>query len=77
MNKGFSDSLAFDIAEVTRKGTLIKYDEYITILIELKQWKKVEKVSDEMLHSVRAYVGGADRFESHLSYQVHWSKCPL
>lgn len=70
MNKGFSASLAFDIAEITRKGTLIRYDEYITILIELKQWEKDEKVADEMLHSVRTYVGGADRFESHPSYHI-------
>ena len=75
MNKGFSDSLAFDIAEITRKGTLIRYDEYITILIELKQWEKDEKVADEMLHSVRTYVGGADRFESHPSYHYTLSIC--
>jgi len=41
------------------------------IVVELKQWDKVEKVDDEMLHSVRAYTGGAVRMVSHPSYQAY------
>ena len=41
------------------------------IIVELKQWDKVEKVDDEMLHSVRAYTGGAVRMVSHPSYQAY------
>lgn len=41
------------------------------IIIELKQWDQVEKVADEMLHSVRAYTGGAYRIVSHPSYQAY------
>lgn len=41
------------------------------IVIELKQWDKVEKVADEMLHSVKAYTGGAIRMVSHPSYQAY------
>ena len=41
------------------------------IVVELKQWDKVEKVDDVMLHSVRAYTGGAVRMVSHPSYQAY------
>jgi len=41
------------------------------IVVELKQWDKVEKVDDLMLHSVRAYTGGANRMVSHPSYQAY------
>lgn len=41
------------------------------IVVELKQWDKVEKVDDIMLHSVRAYTGGAVRMVSHPSYQAY------
>ena len=41
------------------------------IVVELKQWDKVEKVADEMLHSVKAYTGGAVRMVSHPSYQAY------
>lgn len=41
------------------------------IVVELKQWDKVEKIDDEMLHSVKAYTGGAVRMVSHPSYQAY------
>lgn len=41
------------------------------IIVELKQWEKVEKIADEMLHSVRAFTGGANRIVSHPSYQAY------
>lgn len=41
------------------------------IVVELKQWEKVEKIGDEMLHSVRAFTGGANRIVSHPSYQAY------
>jgi len=41
------------------------------IVVELKQWDKVEKVDDEMLHSVKAYTGGAVRMVNHPSYQAY------
>jgi len=41
------------------------------IVIELKQWDKVEKIDNEMLHSVRAYTGGANRIVNHPSYQAY------
>lgn len=41
------------------------------IVIELKQWDKVEKVDDLMLHSVKAYTGGALRMVNHPSYQAY------
>ena len=41
------------------------------IIVELKQWEKVEKVADEMLHSVRAFTGRAVRMVSHPSYQAY------
>lgn len=41
------------------------------IVIELKQWDKVEKIDDIMLHSVKAYTGGAIRMVNHPSYQAY------
>lgn len=41
------------------------------IVVELKQWEKVEKIDDEMLHSVKAFIGGANRMVSHPSYQAY------
>ena len=40
------------------------------IVVELKQWEKVEKIDNEMLHSVKAFTGGANRMVSHPSYQA-------
>ena len=48
-----------------------KEDHDNVIVVELKQWDKVEKVADEMLHSVKAYTGGAVRMVSHPSYQAY------
>ena len=41
------------------------------IIVELKQWEKVEKIDDEMLHSVKAFTGGAERMVNHPSYQAY------
>lgn len=41
------------------------------VIIELKQWEKAELIDDIMQHSVRTYVGGANRMESHPSYQAY------
>ncbi len=41
------------------------------VLVELKQWEKAEIVDRVMEHSVRTYVGGANRMENHPSYQVY------
>ena len=41
------------------------------IIVELKQWEKAEKVDNEMLHSVKAFTGGANRMVSHPSYQAY------
>lgn len=46
-------------------------DKSNVIIVELKQWEKVEKIDDEMLHSVRAFTGGANRMVSHPSYQAY------
>ncbi|MBO4278761.1 MAG: DUF2075 domain-containing protein [Spirochaetales bacterium] len=40
------------------------------VVVELKQWEKAEKVDDIMLHSVRAFTGGANRIVNHPSYQA-------
>ena len=40
------------------------------VVVELKQWDKAEKVDNIMLHSVRAYTGGAKRIVNHPSYQA-------
>lgn len=48
-----------------------KQDQNNVVVIELKQWEKVEKVDDEMLHSVKAFTGGANRIVSHPSYQAY------
>ena len=41
------------------------------IVVELKQWDKVEKIDNEMLHSVKAFTGGGNRMVSHPSYQAY------
>lgn len=41
------------------------------VVVELKQWDKAEKVDDIMLHSVRAFTGGAYRIVNHPSYQAY------
>ena len=46
-------------------------DNNSVIIVELKQWEKVEKIDDEMLHSVKAFTGGANRMVSHPSYQAY------
>jgi len=46
-------------------------DRSNVIVVELKQWDKVEKVDDIMQHSVRAFTGGAKRVVNHPSYQAY------
>lgn len=41
------------------------------IVVELKQWKKAEKIDDIMLHSVKVFTGGANRIVAHPSYQAY------
>ena len=41
------------------------------VIIELKQWEKAEVIDNIMEHSVRTYVGGANRMENHPSYQAY------
>ena len=48
-----------------------KNDKSNVIIVELKQWEKVEKIDDEMLHSVKAFTGSANRMVSHPSYQAY------
>ena len=50
-------------ADATDRGNVV--------VVELKQWESAEKVDDEMLHSVRAFTGGAKRIVSHPSYQAY------
>lgn len=46
-------------------------DKNNVVIVELKQWTKVEKVDDIMLHSVKAFTGGANRMVNHPSYQAY------
>lgn len=46
-------------------------DRNNVVIVELKQWEKAEKVDNEMLHSVQAFTGGANRIVSHPSYQAY------
>ena len=46
-------------------------DKSNVIVIELKQWNKVEKVDDIMQHSVKTFTGGANRVVPHPSYQAY------
>lgn len=48
-----------------------KDDKSNVVIIELKQWEKAQKVDDEMLHSVKAFTGGAERIVNHPSYQAY------
>ena len=41
------------------------------VIIELKQWEKAELIDSAMEHSVRTFVGGANRMENHPSYQAY------
>ena len=41
------------------------------VIIELKQWERAELIDRIMEHSVRTYVGGANRMENHPSYQAY------
>ena len=45
-------------------------DNSNVVVIELKQWDRAEKVDDIMQHSVKAFVGGANRIVNHPSYQA-------
>lgn len=46
-------------------------DRSNVVVVELKQWDTAEKVDDIMLHSVRAFTGGAKRIVNHPSYQAY------
>ncbi|MBQ1810674.1 MAG: DUF2075 domain-containing protein [Erysipelotrichaceae bacterium] len=46
-------------------------DKNNIVVVELKQWTKVEKVDDVMMHSVKAFTGGANRIVNHPSYQAY------
>ena len=48
-----------------------KDDKSNVVIIELKQWEKAQKIDDEMLHSVKAFTGGAERIVNHPSYQAY------
>ena len=41
------------------------------IIIELKQWEKAIKVSDNIEHSIQTYTGGGLRLVAHPSYQAY------
>jgi uncharacterized protein len=41
------------------------------VIIELKQWTRLEKIDDESKHTVRTYTGGANRHVAHPSYQAY------
>ena len=41
------------------------------VIIELKQWQKAEKMWDEMMHSVKTFVGWWERTVPHPSYQAY------
>jgi hypothetical protein len=41
------------------------------IIVELKQWSKVEKIDDESKHSVRTYTGYRNQNVGHPSYQAY------
>jgi len=41
------------------------------VVIELKQWTKLEKVDDQSKHTVRTYTGHANRYVTHPSYQAY------
>lgn len=41
------------------------------VVVELKQWTRVEKVDDIMMHSVKTFTGGANRIVNHPSYQAY------
>lgn len=41
------------------------------VIIELKQWTKLEKVDDESKHTVKTFTGGLNRYVSHPAYQAY------
>lgn len=41
------------------------------VIIELKQWTKLEKVDESSKHTVKTFTGGANRYVSHPSYQAY------
>jgi len=41
------------------------------IIIELKQWEKAEKISDDIEHSIKTFTGGGIRRVAHPSYQAY------
>ena len=41
------------------------------LIIELKQWEKAEKISDDVEHSIKTFTGGGLRRVAHPSYQAY------
>ena len=41
------------------------------VIVELKQWSKVEKVDDESKHTVKTYTGNKNQLVAHPSYQAY------
>lgn len=41
------------------------------VIVELKQWTRLEKVDDHSKHTVRTFTGGANRYVAHPSYQAY------
>lgn len=41
------------------------------VIVELKQWTRLEKVDNQSKHTVRTYTGGANRYVAHPSYQAY------
>jgi uncharacterized protein len=41
------------------------------VIIELKQWTRLEKVDDQSKHTVLTFTGGANRYVTHPSYQAY------
>lgn len=69
-------ALEYNIPQTSKRVDFIisgynKYGEGNAVIIELKQWEKIESVnSADAL--VKTYLGGANRYHVHPSYQV-WS----
>lgn len=71
-----SVAIEYQVPRTSKRVDFIIYGADINnknnvIVVELKQWEKVEKVDNEMLHSVRAFTGGAVRMVNHPSYQAY------
>lgn len=41
------------------------------VIIELKQWTRLEKIDDQSKHTVRTFTGGANRYVAHPCYQAY------